>query len=421
MRPRGLENPDDPGSRSSHPPAARIRRYQEELATSQHAVGLIQFGLGDLDDAFKSLSQASSLHESLAKGDPGTADIRRQLAQIHLAKGENDQALDLLNRDLATRPDDPLAFVLRGQALSKLGRVSQAEADFSKAVLLKPDDPKVWKLCGLSYAMSGLADEAATAFAKLMELTPQSKEPDLWWTPIPPGSATRSPVRRNLRPRCPVAAQGSDPAHRPLPLFRPPPALAGGRRHRGADHRARPRRRLGRLYHRSLLYHLGDFDGYQRESRLRLVVATAGPIEDRRKPQGGARPRITGVDPTDTTTTRRSAITRKRSRRATTAATDPDSSGARHGISEAGTIDRGPEGAGGRAEAAQWPGKGKRLQVRYLARGNRWVTGGPSGSTGESSSTRPRRSSSTIRSSRPTRSPRERPAEVAGRSPIRCN
>jgi len=169
-------NPADPASRSSHLPDARIRRYQAELATSQHAIGLIQLGLGDLDEAVKSLSQALSLRESLDKGDPGTATILRQLAQIHLAKGENDRALDLFNRAVALTPDDPLAFALRGQFLGQLGRVSQAEADFSRAVLLKPDDPRVWKLRGLSYATRGLPDEAATAFAKLMELTPESQQ-----------------------------------------------------------------------------------------------------------------------------------------------------------------------------------------------------------------------------------------------------
>ncbi len=229
------ENSADPGSTSSDPSAARIRRYRGELATSQHAIGLIQLGMGDMDEAFKSLSQALSLRESSAQGDPGTATILRQLTQIHLSKGEYDRALDLLNREVALKPDDPLAFALRGQVKSQLGRVSEAEADFSSAatafaalmerapdsdqvaimtrlaelnqkagrleqarellgkvlsirtrnVERRPTDRLAWQAMGLAHAALGQPDQAATAFARLMELVPATKHISLWWGPDP--------------------------------------------------------------------------------------------------------------------------------------------------------------------------------------------------------------------------------------------
>jgi tetratricopeptide (TPR) repeat protein len=176
--------------------------------------------------------------------------------------------LDLFNRHVAARPDDPLAFALRGQVLRKLGRVSQAEADFSKALLLKPDDPRVWKLRGLSYAMTGLPDEAATAFAKVMELTPESKEAALWWSPDPAG------IGEALAPHDEIFGRLVQirPRNRTLLIAR---FHYFGRRHRwreAAEMVARiieldPKDDSARGYHRALLLFTGDVEGYRRACR----------------------------------------------------------------------------------------------------------------------------------------------------------
>ena len=90
-------SPRLPGETSSSPSdgnasgcADRVIRVEE--AASLYAIGLIQFGLGDMDEAAKSLEQALSLRESLAERDRGLATILTQLAQIDLAKGENNRA-----------------------------------------------------------------------------------------------------------------------------------------------------------------------------------------------------------------------------------------------------------------------------------------------------------------------------------------
>jgi tetratricopeptide (TPR) repeat protein len=262
------ENPADPGFKPSRMAAARIRRYQEELATSQHAIGLIQFGLKDLDEARKSLSQALSLRESLAKDDPGLVAIRRQLAEVYLDKGENDRALDLADMAIAARPDDPLSLASRGYVKSRIGQLSQAEADLSKVVQLRPDDWHAWNELGKLQAKRGLPDAAVSAFVKVMELTPESKGEEVWWTPDRAGiGVTLGPFdeifRRIIRAR---------PTDRTLLLAR---FHYLGRRRRwkeAAEMAARiieldPVDKDARWYHRLLLLFCGDVEGYRRAAR----------------------------------------------------------------------------------------------------------------------------------------------------------
>ena len=124
-------SPRLPGETSSSPSdgnasgrAHRVIRVEE--AASLYAIGLIQFGLGDMDEAAKSLEQALSLRESLAESDRGLATILTQLAQIHLAKGENNRALVLLNRVIAATSDDSLPFA----PYEALGDVSREKMRF---------------------------------------------------------------------------------------------------------------------------------------------------------------------------------------------------------------------------------------------------------------------------------------------------
>ena len=173
-------SPRLPGETSSSPSdgnasgcAHRVIRVEE--AASLYAIGLIQFGLGDMDEAAKSLEQALSLRESLAESDRGLATILTQLAQIHLAKGENEPGLGPLEpgnrghiRRLAalrtlrapwrrlTREDAVPSRTGRGLQCAgpglrqfapvgqQLGRVDRAQHELTRSIEENPEDPQPW-------------------------------------------------------------------------------------------------------------------------------------------------------------------------------------------------------------------------------------------------------------------------------------
>jgi Tfp pilus assembly protein PilF len=143
-----------------------------ELAASQHAVGLIQLGLGHLDEAARSLTQAFELRESLSRGDPKNVAILMTVTQVYFRKGQAARALEQINRVLASRPDDAVALAVRGCILGRLGEGQQAAADFSTASSLQPDDPEVWGLHGLFLAERGEPDLAASELARAMARPP---------------------------------------------------------------------------------------------------------------------------------------------------------------------------------------------------------------------------------------------------------
>jgi serine/threonine protein kinase/tetratricopeptide (TPR) repeat protein len=153
VRPRVAETaspprPEAPGRAGDEAAIARA-----ELAASQHAVGLIQLGLGDIDEAARSLTQAFELREASAEGDPKNAALlarARMLATVGQAAaiGQSEkgvgylrQALPLQRQLVAERPLDlerrtDLAGIQLslGTALNELGRADEAIAPLEAAL-----------------------------------------------------------------------------------------------------------------------------------------------------------------------------------------------------------------------------------------------------------------------------------------------
>src|SRR5262249_12605877 len=62
-----------------------LQRYQSDLATSEHPVALVQFGLGDKEDAHKSIRQVIQLREALTRGNPNDPVLKSSLADSYFA------------------------------------------------------------------------------------------------------------------------------------------------------------------------------------------------------------------------------------------------------------------------------------------------------------------------------------------------
>ncbi len=102
------------------------------------------------------------------------AEIYNNLAALYIDENRNYDALLLLNQALSLRPNYLLALINRGVAESKMGDMSAALADFSRAEDLDKSSPLVYLNRGLAEYAAGYYASAAEDFSMLASLQPQN-------------------------------------------------------------------------------------------------------------------------------------------------------------------------------------------------------------------------------------------------------
>ena len=249
-RPNGLHRPHSRGSKAR--PARLIREAQENQAAAGHAIGLTLLTVAKLDAASEQLEQALAIRRQLVVENPDRLDYQFDLAATMAGLAEHDRR--------AGR--DQRAKAWWGKALPILAQAAER----------RPADRLAWQLLGLAQAGLGQTKEAAAAFARLMELVPPTRYKGLWWYPDP------AAIGEILAPYDEIFARVVQmrPRDRTLLIAR---FHYFGRRRRwreAADIVARileldPYDIQARHYHRILLYHCGDFGGYQREMHRELM------------------------------------------------------------------------------------------------------------------------------------------------------
>ncbi len=105
--------------------------------------GIELMALGRYDEANEQLTLALDRERRLRDEHPPTLAYERSLARLRLAEGRSEEALQILERNVAavrTAPNDPLdladALMLFGEALQAVGRTGESEAVLDEALLL---------------------------------------------------------------------------------------------------------------------------------------------------------------------------------------------------------------------------------------------------------------------------------------------
>jgi tetratricopeptide (TPR) repeat protein len=98
------------------------------------------------------------------------------LADLQLDEKRLSLEKDIANYDkiLSLKPNDPLVWHSRGQALYTLNRCEEAIDSFDKALMLKSDDSHIWSLRGESLRELNRDEEAIASFDKALELDPNN-------------------------------------------------------------------------------------------------------------------------------------------------------------------------------------------------------------------------------------------------------
>ena len=124
---------------------------------------------GRLDQAKAMLSAAVAAG---AKGEP----VDRLLADLALARGENEQALGFYRGLIEIHPDEALLLQRGGIAALRLGRVAEATALLDRATRSPGAGWRAWNARGVAADRQGRWDEADAAYARAAALDPARAE-----------------------------------------------------------------------------------------------------------------------------------------------------------------------------------------------------------------------------------------------------
>jgi tetratricopeptide (TPR) repeat protein len=165
--------------------AAAMASYSE--AAEKYGVPSAYFIRGELWKQRGNLVQAIADFEAAIKLYPRYYEIYLTLGESYLAHGDFTQAIDILNSVMQGREDfRSSALVLRAKTYLALGNPEQAGKDFDEAISVStdlvakyPGYTPAYVARGLAYAAQGHVSEAVANFQKALTLFPTLSEADM--------------------------------------------------------------------------------------------------------------------------------------------------------------------------------------------------------------------------------------------------
>jgi Flp pilus assembly protein TadD len=150
-------------------PAVAIPQAAQPVAQLSLAEAGRAIAAGRLDQARTMLSAAVAAG---VKGEP----VDRLLADLALARGENEQALGLYKALLVAHPDEALLLERGGIAALRLGRNSDATALLDRATRAPGAGWRGWNARGVAADRQSRWDEAEAAYARAAQIDPARAE-----------------------------------------------------------------------------------------------------------------------------------------------------------------------------------------------------------------------------------------------------
>lgn len=118
------------------------------------------------------LADAERDYRATLDADPVHTDALHLLGVLRHQQGRHEEAVDLVGRAVALRPDDAGLQLNLGNALKALGRLDGAIERFRNALSLAPEFPLAHYNLGNAYALAGRHADAVDAFERSLRLQP---------------------------------------------------------------------------------------------------------------------------------------------------------------------------------------------------------------------------------------------------------
>ena len=124
------------------------------------------------------VSWIGSRRDGLAQQALGPDWSRR--AEQALAAGKNEEAIKIVEQVVATAPQQPWVYIVRGMVFFRLGRIQESLADFDKSIELEPaSKPECWQR-GISLYYLGRYDEGREQFEVHRSVNANDVENPFW-------------------------------------------------------------------------------------------------------------------------------------------------------------------------------------------------------------------------------------------------
>lgn len=140
----------------------------DAAATPQayHLRGIAHMANGQWGRAVNDLEDAFELGES-------SVTLHMNLATCYRHLGFVQKALDEYETILKSFPDEPGAYLARGELALDEGRPLDALKDLTKALELSPDNAEIHNLTGLCFKLQGETEQAIAAYTQAVALDPR--------------------------------------------------------------------------------------------------------------------------------------------------------------------------------------------------------------------------------------------------------
>ncbi len=129
-----------------------------------------RFHQGDMDAAAEYFARAAALNSEDYQSRLLRVQILRGAGQLHQAKKEARQGIEVVERHLKWNPDDVRARLLGAGSLIALGEIERAERWMQKALEIDPDDPIALYNLACNYATLNKVEEALDYLERAAEI-----------------------------------------------------------------------------------------------------------------------------------------------------------------------------------------------------------------------------------------------------------
>ncbi len=134
--------------------------------------------LGNAAIIRRQYESAVAMFDSALVFAPQYEPARRNIAQCYLALGKKEmegnknweKAADLLKKSIEYDSNNSDAYVNLGTSYGRMGRISEAIANFEKAAELNPDNLYAWRFLAFAHRTTGNLERAATCEEKVRAL-----------------------------------------------------------------------------------------------------------------------------------------------------------------------------------------------------------------------------------------------------------